>query len=42
LFFRDIPTITLVFSKAEAWPRRCSNGIAGFLPVEELCLYVGR
>jgi TonB family protein len=27
LFFIYMPTVTLVFSKPEAWPRRCSIGI---------------
>src|ERR1700687_2457095 len=31
-------TVTLVFSETDAWPRRCSKGLAGTIAREELCL----
>ena len=31
-------TVTLVFSEMDAWPRRCSKGLAGSIAREELCL----
>ena len=41
LFFKHIHGVTLVFSKAEAWPRRCSIGITRIIAKEELCLCDG-
>jgi hypothetical protein len=38
LLIRKIPIVTLVFSRVEAWPRCCSDGITGIIAQEELCL----